>query len=132
MSEKISAQKIKKEFTTPLELAQKYYSILLTLNNIPFTKRQLQVLSYTAIRGTISSSSAKDDFIKTFGSSIDSINNVISELHKHKLLVKINGKNKVNPKIALDFSNKNYVIQLNLKIREENGFSEGMVEQSNR
>jgi len=131
VKEKIYAQKIKKECNSPVELAQKYYSTLLVLNNISLSQREIELISFTAVRGTISSSSAKDEFIRQFGSSVDTINNMISKLRKKSLLIKQNGKTKIHPSIALDFNHKTFVIQLKLNIKPKDGLSEGMVKEDN-
>jgi hypothetical protein len=131
VSEKILAQKIKKEFDTPVEIAQKYYATLLVLNNISLSQREIELLAFTAVRGTISSSSAKDEFVRQFGSSVDTINNIISKLRKLRLLIKNNGKTRINPSIALDFTKKNYIFQLNFKIKEPtDDRTTGVVEKS--
>lgn len=120
MSEKILAQKIKREYNTPVEVAQKYYAMRLALNNIFLSNRELQLLAFTAVRGTISSSSAKEEFVRQFGSTVDTINNMISRLSRHpsKLLVKINGKTRINPALVLDFTHKEYIFQFRFKIKE--------------
>jgi hypothetical protein len=133
VSGKILAQKIKKEYTTPVELAQKYYATLLYVHDISLPKRQIQLLAFTAVRGTISSSSSKNEFVRQFGSSVDTINNMISKLCRRKLLVKDNGKIRVRPDITLDFTQKNYIFQLKFQIKEPTDErSAGMVEQGNK
>lgn len=97
-------QTLKKGFKEELTKATKYYELLSTWNNLNLTDRQTQLLGYTAIRGTISSTSSKEEFSRLYGSSPATINNLISELRKIGLLVKVGGKWKVPDQINLDFS----------------------------
>lgn len=110
MSEMI-VQRINKTYTDEIALGIKYYSIISELNNLKLTTRELELLAFTAQRGTISSLSAKEEFNRRFHSSTATVNNMISKLSRMGLLVKVNNKSKVNPKIALDFS-KGAIIQL--------------------
>lgn len=97
-------QTLKRTFKEELEKAIKYYGILSVWNDLGLTRRKVQLLAYTAIRGTISSLSSKEDFSRLYRSSPATINNMISELNEIGLLVKVQGKYKVNPQINLDFS----------------------------
>lgn len=106
-------QVLKKTSKDEVEKAIRYYSLLSTWNNFKLTERKIQLLAYTAIRGTISSLSSKEDFSRLFNSSPATINNMISELKDIGLLVKSQGKYKVNEKINLDFS-KNIILGFKL------------------
>jgi hypothetical protein len=48
---KIIVQRLKKEVSTDIELAIKYYSILSVINNLNLTEREIQLISFTAIKG---------------------------------------------------------------------------------
>ncbi len=98
-------QRLDKELGA-LEKAIIYYQIISVVNNLNLSKREIEVMAYTNKRGTISSATAKQQFINIFGSTISTINNIITKLRKMGLLVKINRKTVVNPKINLDFSQK--------------------------
>lgn len=97
-------QTLKKVVKDDMGRAIKYYSLLSVWNNLGLTKRNIQLLAYTAVRGTISSSSAKKEFSIKYNSSSATVNNMISDLSAAYLLVKDKGKYRVNPKIDLDFS----------------------------
>ena len=43
-------QKLKKDVYTDIELAEKYYSILSAINNLHLTEREIQLISFTAIK----------------------------------------------------------------------------------
>lgn len=98
-----------------LEKAIIFYSIVSVLNSLNLTRKQIELLAYTHVRGTISSLSAKEDFVKNYGSSVDSINNMISKLYKKKILFKVpnSGKIKVNPRFSkIDFDNPDIIINI--------------------
>jgi len=115
MSDNIIVQKLRKNYGFKIDKAIAYFSIVNSLNSLKLTKKQIELLAYTSIRGTISSLSAKEDFVRTFGSSIDSINNMISKLYKKKLLIKQkDGKIKVPKSLTLDFDNQEIVLSITI------------------
>jgi len=118
--ELVYVQKLKKRYQEKLVRAYTYYSIINSLNNLKLTKKQIELLSFTAIRGTISSPTAKTEFIRLYGSSVDSINNMISQLYKRKLLIKENSKIKVNSVILPDFVNSEIILNIVLELNELN------------
>lgn len=110
---KVIVQKIQRKVDSDIEKAVKYYSVIFALNNIRIPQKQLYLLAYTAARGSITSPAARSEFVKLFDSSLASLENMKQELVKAGLLVRVDRKYKVNPKIALDFTN-NVVLQINL------------------
>jgi hypothetical protein len=98
-------QKLKKDVYTDIELAEKYYSILSAINNLHLTEREIQLVSFTAIKGNITYANVREEFCKTYNSTSPSINNIISKLKKVGIFIKENGKVKVNPIIVIDFKN---------------------------
>lgn len=99
----VIVQKIKKQYEQ-MELAMAYYSIISSLNHLHLTTRELQLLAFTAIRGSITNPAAREDFCQTYKTSQATINNLISKLRKLKVFVKEQNKIRVHPAIALDFS----------------------------
>lgn len=116
-------QKIKKQEETALELAVKYYSIICLVNNIKLTKKEIELLAFTSIRGTISSFSAKSDFSADHDSSVASVNNMISKLKTLGLLEKFHGKYRVRHEISLDFVNRDLSLDITLIKKETNDSS---------
>jgi len=112
-----SVQKIRKSYPSPLQVAIKYYGVLSVLNDIQLTGREIQLMAYTAVRGTLSSGGAKEGFIQHFHSSQASVGNMIHKLKKKGLLIKVEGRVVVNPQISLNFNN-NLILQLNMFIDE--------------
>lgn len=103
----------------PLEKAIVYYKVISVMYNLDLAEREAQLLAYTSRRGTISSITAKQEFVRIFDSSLATVNNMISKLRKRKLLIKKDRKVIVNPRISMDFSQK-VVLLLKLDTDGEN------------
>ena len=126
MKPTIIVQKLKKEVDTDIELAEKYYSILSAINNLHLTEREIQLISFTAIKGNITYANVREEFCKTYNSTSPSINNIISKLKRVGIFIKENGKVKVNPIITIDF-NKDLTLDIKLVHGEATiNVSEGM------
>ena len=115
----VVVQKIKKSYAQ-MDMAIAYYSTISVLNHLALTNRELQLLAFTAIRGSITNPAAREDFCQTYKTSQATINNLISKLRKLKLFVKEQNKIKVHPAIALDFSQP-VILQITLLKSGENG-----------
>jgi hypothetical protein len=102
---KIIVQKFLRKVEDNYAMAEKYYSVLSTINNLKLTQRDVQLVAFTAIRGNISYSSIREDFCKKYNSTSPTINNIISKLKRIGVFVKDGSKIKVNPVIILNFSN---------------------------
>jgi hypothetical protein len=119
-------QRLKKDVSTDIELAIKYYSILSAINNLHLTEREIQLISFTAIKGNITYANVREEFCKTYNSTSPSINNIISKLKKIGIFIKENGKVKVNPIIVIDFT-KDITLEIKLLHGETiNNVSEGV------
>jgi hypothetical protein len=101
----IIVQKLRVDEKDDFLLAEKYYSILSVLNNLKLTERETQLIAFTAIKGNISYRHLREEFCEKYKTSGPTINNIISKLKKLNVLVKDNGKVKVNPVIVLKFNN---------------------------
>lgn len=108
---KTTLQKLKKPIAETIVLAERYYSILSVINNLKLTQREIQLLAFTAIRGNMSYANVREDFCRNHNTTSPTINNIISKLKKMGLLIKDQGKIKVNPKILLDFED-NLVLEI--------------------
>jgi len=95
-----------------MDRAFAYYSIISVLNNLRLTVRELQLLSFIAVRGTITNPAARKDFISSYSTSKYVVSNLISSLKKKGLLVKGNTV-KIVPSIAIDFSSS-VILQIRL------------------
>lgn len=114
--EKTIVQKLKRVEKNEYLKAERYYSILSAINGLKLTKRELELLAFTAIRGNISYSSIREEFCKTYNTTSPTVNNMISRLKKIGVMVKDGTKVKVNPVIVLDFN-----ADLLLEIKLTNG-----------
>lgn len=123
---KIIVQRLKKVVDTDMEIAMKYYSILSAINSLNLTEREIQLISFTAIKGNITYANVREEFCKTYNSTSPSINNIISKLKKIGIFIKENGKVKVNPIIVIDFK-KDLTLEIKLVHGETNvNVSEGV------
>lgn len=113
----VIVQEITKMVKTDVEQGMKYYSVLSALNNLELTNRQIQLLAFTAIRGTITPLSARQEFVELFDSSLNSIENIKGKLVRMGLIVKIGEMYKILPSIDLDFK-KDIVLKIQLNRRE--------------
>lgn len=102
---KIIVQKLKKSEKDVFFRAERYYTILSAINDIGLTKREVQLVAFTSVRGNISYSNIREEFCNKYKSSPPTINNIISKLKRVGVLVKDGSKIKVNPMIVLDFMN---------------------------
>jgi len=109
-------QSLKKDVSTDFQLAEKYYSILFTINNLHLTEREIQLIAFTAIKGNITYANVREEFCKTYNSTSPTINNIVSKLKRLGIFIKENGKVKVNPKIIIDFHKD---LMLNIKLIHE-------------
>ena len=111
---KITAQRLSKTLPDSTSIAEKYYSLLSTLNKLSLTQREVELIAFTAIKGNISYANIRKEFCEKYNSSSATINNMISKLKKIGVFVKDGTKIKVNPAIVLNFDN-HLVLQITLK-----------------
>lgn len=97
-------QRLAKQYDDALEKAITYYSLLCILNGIKLGNREIQLLAFTAVRGTITPKPAREEFAKLFDSSLHTIENAKGVLVKRNLLIKDGDMYRVHPKISLDFN----------------------------
>lgn len=112
-NKKIIVQKLKLEIENKFKSAEKYYSILSAINNLELTKREIQLVAYTSIKGNITYANVREEFCKMYNSTSPTINNIISKLKRLGIFVKENGKVKINPIIVLDFT-KDITLEIKL------------------
>lgn len=94
-------------------VAEMYYAILTRLNKINLSNRELELLSFTSVRGDISNYTSKNDFLKKYETTPATLNNTISSLKKKGLLTKEDGKVRVIPALMFDFKG-GILLKLNL------------------
>lgn len=109
---------IKKVYPSHLEAGITWFRFISAINYIKLAKRELELLSYINYRGTISSTSAKQDFCALFDSSIGTVTNMTARLLRIKVLIKEKSKVKVHPALRVDFD-KELVIRLHIDTKPE-------------
>jgi len=127
---KIIIQRLKKDVDDNFILAEKYYSILSAINSLGLTQREIQLVSFTAIKGNITYANVREEFCKRYNTTSPTINNIISKLKKLGIFIKEGGKVKINPILVIDFD-KNLILEIKLEHGETNvNVSEGMDHQT--
>lgn len=96
------------------DMAEKYYSVISTINHLKLTQREIQLIAFTSIKGNISYSSIREEFCVKYKSSGATINNMISKLKKLRVFVKDGGKVKVNPVLVQAFD-KNFTLVIKIE-----------------
>ena len=125
MDREILVKTIRKEFPDKISAGIAWFTFITAINGIKLTKRELELMAFINLRGTISSVSAKDEFCKLFDSSTATVSNMVSRLSSLNLLVKENGKTRVNKNLKVDFD-KEFVMRLFLNVKpDQQAFPEG-------
>ena len=110
-----------KSFKDELDIAQTYYAMFSAFNQLELTQREIELLAFTDLKGTISTKPAKDEFVSFFKSSPATLNNLISHLQRKKLLIKdSNYKIRVNSKIKMDYTKDKFILLFQLQKPEKN------------
>ncbi len=106
-------QRLKRSVEDSYVLAEKYYRILSSVNDLKLTKREIQLIAFAAMKGNISYANIRKEFCEKYDSTSPAINNIISKLKKMGVFVKDGTKVKVNPLILLNFD-KDIILQISL------------------
>ena len=106
-------QRLKKSVKDDIALAEKYYRILSSINDLKLTNREVQLIAFAAMKGNISYANIRQEFCTIYESTSPAINNIISKLKKMGVFVKDGTKVKVNPLILLNFE-KDIILQISL------------------
>lgn len=106
-------QRLRKELQDDTAVSYRYYFVLSALNDLELTMREVQLMSFIAVSGSISVPSNREKFCLTYETTSATVNNMVSKLKRRNLLLKKDGKIIVNPLICLDFSKD---VSLEIKI----------------
>lgn len=109
-------QRLKKELINDIDVSYRYYSVLSALNDLLLTKREIQLMSFISVSGSVSISENREKFCKSYDTTSATVNNMVSKLKRRNLLMKKDGKIVVNSIISLDFSKD---LSLEIKILHE-------------
>ena len=106
-------QQVEKRLDNEYMLAEKYYAILSAINNLQLTKREIELVAFTAVKGSISYANHRAEYCEKYNTTTATINNIVSKLKKSSVFIKGDGKIQVNPIIVVNFKkNLNLVIKL--------------------
>lgn len=86
---------------TPSSTARKYLALVLLINDIKISKRELDLLTFVALQGNISTGGKKEEFIQQYSTSKATIGNLIYSLKKKGLLKRIDGKTCLHPSFKI-------------------------------
>lgn len=112
----MTVQKLAKTSEDPIALAQRYYGLISSLNNLQLTEREIQLIAFSAFKGSVSLATVKKAFCDRYNSSFATVNNMVSKLRKQGIFTKDKHNNMVvSPILVLDFS-KPIVLQITLTI----------------
>ena len=111
---KFTIEKNQQTYEKPIERAIAYYRTLFALNNIKLQKKELELLAFTSIRGTITPPSARQEFCEQFKTTINHTENLKASLIKKGYLVKKDSVYRVLPALQKDFSLP-LIMQITLK-----------------
>jgi DNA-binding MarR family transcriptional regulator len=81
-------QRLKKSVEDSYVLAEKYYRILSSVNDLKLTNREIQLIAFAAMKGNISYANIRKEFCEKYDSTSPAINNIISKLKKMGVFVK--------------------------------------------
>ena len=109
-------QRLRKELKDDMQVSYRYYSVLSALNELKLTDRELELMSFISVRGSISPAEKREEFCQSYSTTSATVNNMVSKLKKRNLLIKDRGNIVVNPIISLDFSKD---VNLDIKILHE-------------
>lgn len=98
-------KKLAKTEETKLDVAIKYYKVLMAVNGKSLTEMEFNMLGFLAVYGTITTPPNRERFINTFSSTQNSINTMISNMYKKGLIEKRNGKNIIKEELKYNFDN---------------------------
>ena len=108
----MDTQKLKFVSSDVYKKAEMYYFIISVINNFKLTKKDIQLISYTSIKGNISNFNSREEFCKIYKAHPGTINNIIFKLKKLGIIIKTRDRIHVNPLIILDFK-KSIKIEIN-------------------
>jgi DNA-binding MarR family transcriptional regulator len=113
---------IRKSFEDKIQAGIMWFKFIASVNGIKLAPRELELLAFINYRGTISSTSSKEEFCKMFDSSNGTITNMSARLLKMKLLVKEKSKTKLHPSLRVDFD-KDFVVRFYMDVKKETNAS---------
>lgn len=116
---KINFAQHKKSFNSEMEFVKLYYTLIFNFYNIKVSQKEVDLVAFSTIKGTLSTPPVREEYLKTFNMSKGSMYNMLSNLQKLSIIVKDEEKKyRVNPNIVIDTTKP---VILSLQIEKTNG-----------
>ena len=112
-------QKLRRRLPDEFGIAVAYFSLISSLNSLALTERELQLMAFTAVRGNMSLGNVKTEFCERFSTTFPTISNIVYKLKKQGLLIKEDGRVKVNKMFPSNFKD-GITLNVILEINESN------------
>lgn len=96
---------IEKKYANELLCGERVVSAILALSGLHVTQRELELLTYLTIKGSVSSINHRNDFLSTYNTTENSMNNAQGALKRKGLVTKLDGKVKSTLRLPQEFSN---------------------------
>ena len=110
----IFVRDLSKPIKTKRDIAQRYFAIIADFTKNPLTEREIELLADITIKDGLD----KNNFAVEFGTSLDTINNLISKLYKKRYLVKKDNIISINKRIFLDIKKDIFKLELCFRLEE--------------
>lgn len=101
-----------KKYNDKQQVAHLFLSLILLFNGIKATNSELKLLAYMMVRGGEVGGIGKKLYIEMAKTSEGRVDNLICQLRKKKVIVKVDGKVRIHPKITIGFKDHdNFIFQ---------------------
>ncbi len=84
--------KIEKHYEDQLECVERVLSAILVLSGEKLAQKEIELLTYLTVKGTISNVTGRNEFLKIYNTTENTMNNVLGTLKKKGLVHKVSGK----------------------------------------
>lgn len=122
----IVTQRLGKREQSEIGFAIRYFTIISAITGLRLTQKQIELLAFILLRGTITPLSARKEFISMFSSSKGTIENLKLSLVKKGMVIKVDGKYRLNPVFIIDSSRGAALLQIKIEYgKPENGENTG-------
>lgn len=91
--------RIEKNYENEFEAAQNILGAILMLSGVRLPDRELQLLTFLSIKGTISDVKNRQEFVEKYNTTLNTMANMLTSLKKKGLVKKVGGKHQ--PTITL-------------------------------
>ena len=101
--EKIIVQNVRYPVKDAYSSAEMYFSLMSVVNHLALTSREIGLISYMAVNGSVLTKEVRDTFCQEHNSTVATVNNITCRLKKLHLLEKENNKLRITPVLSVNF-----------------------------